>query len=88
MEPTLVLPIVHFNGTSAETLRHQRENVYFVLQQSLEVMRGMSPNGRDYYLEPGRLEKAEEQHARRCRTIAALMDEIETEIGELDKHCR
>lgn len=86
--PEIVLPIVHLNGTSCEELIRQRESVYDALQKVMDALRGMGPNGRDYYLEAGRMQKALDQHQRRCAHVAALIEELDIEIGELDKHRR
>jgi len=81
---SVVLPIVHLNGSGREALVNQRRDVYHALQQSVEKLRQMAPNGRDYYVQPGLLEQAIAQHERRMATLGALLQEIETEIIELD----
>jgi hypothetical protein len=75
-----VTPIVHLNGTSLESLLEQREHVYCKLGDVFEALKQMAPNGRDYYAEPGRLDKAEEQHRRRMLAVQVLQDEIEAEM--------
>lgn len=76
----LITPIVHLNGTSADSLLEQREQVYCKLGEVLDALKQMAPNGRDYYPEPGRLEKAEVQHRRRMLAVQELHDEIEAEM--------
>lgn len=72
----LVLPVVHMNGTGKDTLLEQREAVYMALRGVEKALRQMSPNGRDYYVIPGLLPKAQAQHELRMAIIKALMDEM------------
>ena len=58
------LPIVHMNGDTPETLVGQREEVFEALDNVLYVMKKMAPNGRNFYPEPGRMQKAEEMAAK------------------------
>jgi hypothetical protein len=80
----IVLPIIHMNGTSACDLVRVRDEAYLKIQEALESMRQVAPNGRDYYPEPGRMVKAEEQHRRRCRVLSDLLEELDEEIGLLN----
>ena len=82
---SIILPIVHLNGTSKGALIESRSNVYDALRQVLDVMREMAPNGRDYYPQPGLMEKALEQHHRRGKVIADLMTELEQEIAGIEE---
>jgi hypothetical protein len=84
VETQVVVPIVHRNGTSRESLIEQRASFYRALQEAEKTLQGMAPNGRDYYPEPGRMEKARAQHDRRRAVLGALRDEIEAEIAILD----
>lgn len=80
----IVTPIVHLNGTSKDELLALRENVYSALDSTLAALRQMGPNGRDYYPEPGRMQRAEDQHRRRCQLLTDLMEEIEQECGMIE----
>ena len=77
----VVTPIVHLNGTGKGDLEQVRLDVYDALGAALDALRQMAPNGRDYYPEPGRMDRAVEQHERRMRMISGLQDEI---VAELD----
>ena len=80
-----VMPVVHMNGTSMESLLEQRETVYTALTTALDAFREVSPNPRDYYVGvPGLFEQAVAQYNRRTATLQALRDEIEEEVGLLD----
>lgn len=78
-----VLPIVHLNGTSRERLLAVRDVAYCKLDAAMDAMRDMAPNGRDYYPQPGLMEKAVEQHQRRLSVVKALMDEIQEEVDAM-----
>ncbi len=80
MATNVVLPIVHLNGTSKEELLRQCLAFHTALREAERKLCDMTPNGRDYYVEPGRLEQANAQHRRRLLTLAELMAEIELEI--------
>lgn len=87
-ENELVLPVVHMNGTGKQALLEQREAVYRALREVEKALCQMSPNGRDYYVVPGSLEKAQAQHARRLAAIGALMDEMVKEADGIYAQCR
>lgn len=77
---TVVAPIIHLNGTSAERLVEALSNTYSALFDAYDKLRQCAPNGRDYYQEPGRMQLAEAQHTRRQHLIWNLMDELEREM--------
>ena len=79
----LVLPIVHLNGTSRQELIEQRSIASIAIVQAIGALQGMSQNGRDYYPEPGLMEKAQAQHRRRLQTLKDLQDEIMSEADIL-----
>lgn len=81
----MTLPIIHLNGTSRDELIHLRCEVYSALSTVEEALRQMNPNSRDYYPEPGLMEKAIEHHRRRQKIVADLRDEIEKEIGLIEQ---
>jgi len=82
---SLVMPIVHMNGTSRRELTNLRYNAAHKIREALEALSEMAPNGRDYYPEPGRLEQALEQHLRRVRMLTALQKEIDAELIALEE---
>lgn len=78
-KPDLILPVVHLNGTSREALVEQRTDVARKLREALEAMCQACPNGRDYYPDPGRLQKAQVQHERRVGIVRGLLEEVMAE---------
>lgn len=76
----VIAPIVHLNGTSADSLLFALSNAYNDLEKAAESVRQCGPNGRDYYPQPGLMQRAESQHRRRLETIRDLQAEIEREM--------
>lgn len=81
----MILPIVHLNGTSREELIRLRCEAGQKIREALAALAEMAPNGRDYYPEPGRFEKARAQHDLRAAALRHLYDEIEAEYLALDE---
>lgn len=79
----IVCPIVHLNGTSREELIELRTEFVHALREAMLKLEAMSPNGRDYYLEPGRFDKARTQHVRRQKMLGDLKAEIAAEVDRL-----
>lgn len=75
----IIMPFVHMNGTSKNELLELREKAYSALDSAMDALKEMAPNGRDYYPDPGRMEKAVEQHRRRMKAITDIMAELEKE---------
>ena len=80
----IVSPIIHGNGTSKAALMKLRDDFYVSLNTARDLLCRLAPNGRDYYPDPGRMEKAQEQHWRRMNILAALIEEIEQELELMD----
>lgn len=80
----LIVPTVHLNGTSAETLTDNLCEVYSAIGDAIRKLKQAAPNGRDYYLEPGSLERATDQHMRRMKTLTDLQDELQAEIEAIE----
>jgi hypothetical protein len=81
----IVLPIIHMNGDTRETLLANLSNLYSALREADRALCQCSPNGRNFYPVPGLMEKAVAQHRRRQATLAALIAEIEAEAIALDR---
>lgn len=84
MANELVIPVIHDNGTSREELKQLRMAAYCAIDQAVDVLCKMGPNGRDYYPAPGRMEQAQAQHRRRLKVLADLMAELEAELNAID----
>ena len=74
-----ISPFVHGNGSSKQHLLALRERAYLKLGEAIEALEHMGPNGRDYYLVSGLLERAIENHAGRMAAVFGVMDELSEE---------
>lgn len=81
----IIAPIVHLNGTSKGALVDQRCDAYAAIGEAIQALKKAAPNGRDYYFEPGLMDKALVQHLRRLQVLTDLQDELEAEIGMIDR---
>lgn len=81
----VVIPCVHMNGTSADELIRLRCDVIEKLHEAYEALKQMGPNGRDYYPEPGKMDRAIEQHRRRQLAVDALIAELNQEAESIQE---
>lgn len=80
----IIIPVVHLNGTSKESLLNGYLEVHRALISSLDKLSDAAPNGRDYYLSgTGAFEKAREQHDNRVKKLVLVKDEIEYIINSI-----
>lgn len=79
-------PTVHLNGTSRDQLLAETTEALRALRGALIAVEDITVNGRDYYPQgPDALSEAQLQHAKRIRTLRALMDELIEYQGAIDK---
>ncbi len=80
--PTLVVPIVHMNGSSAKTLIANLEKAYVAVNDASKVLREIAPHARDYYVspDPDLYNKARVQHDHRLLGLHAIMDSLVAEL--------
>lgn len=76
MATSVIVPIIHLNGTSKQMLLDDLENAYYALNKAYAAIKETGPNGRDYYPVPGLMEKAVEQHMQRLKAVDAVKDSI------------
>jgi len=77
-------PMIHLNGTSAETLAHQYDEAYAALIEAQEKLAETAPNQRDYYpLADEEWQAALAAHAARMDAIQRVLDEL----SELASYC-
>jgi hypothetical protein len=78
-------PTIHLNGTSRKTLLEQARTAATALDAAIEAMRGMSPNGRDFYPQgDDAIRDAIAEHAQRLRVLQQMRDEV----GDYSKRVR
>lgn len=75
----LILPVIHGNGTRQEELVNLRRGAMDAIRATLDAVREMAPNGRDYHMVPGLMQKAVEQHRARVTVLEIMLDDIQAE---------
>lgn len=84
-EELLIVPMVHLNGTSKESLMDALERAHNALYKACDALIDTAPNGRDYYPMPaGSLAKAQAQHRSRLDRLQSVVAEIATIWEELE----
>lgn len=81
----VIIPIIHLNGDRRETLMAQLETAYLAVGAAIRALQVCAPNGRNYYPEPGRMQKAEAQHADRMAHLGAVYRSLEAEAIQIDQ---
>jgi hypothetical protein len=72
----MILPIIHLNGTSRESLVDDACTARSALESAIEALCQMRPNGRDYYPAPGTLGPATDEHEQRIQAVRRVSDEL------------
>jgi hypothetical protein len=81
-ENRLIVPTVHLNGTSKETLMDQITDAAQALRLAMEAIREAAPNARDYYVQgPNAFQEVQRQHCARINRLADVYTEY-MEIAE------
>jgi hypothetical protein len=74
----MLVPTIHSNGTSKESLTNDLEDAYYKIQLAYDALKRCAPNGRDYYLQgAGALSKATDEHMARLKHLDIVMVEIQ-----------
>lgn len=77
----LVLPDVSGNGMHTDQLYKKYSTLYESLWNVYELLKEVSPNGRDYILS-GQFKEAAKQHTLRLEKFKSVMDDIEAITGK------
>ena len=74
----VIVPTVHLNGTSGESLIEQLNTVDLALDAAMTAMADATPHDRDYYVQadPDAGAKARHAHIERMKRIEAVQHEI------------
>ena len=75
----VVTPIIHLNGNSKQSLLDALKEAYRAVRAAMDALRQCAPNGRNFYPEPGRLQRAEAQHRARQEHLQAVYASLEAE---------
>lgn len=79
-QPDVVIPCIHLNGDRKATLVGNLEAAYDAVRAAEEALRECSPNARNYYPDPGRMELALTQHRARQEHLHAVLASLEAEV--------
>lgn len=73
----MILPTIHLNGTSAETLAEGYETAASALRKALECLQDVAPNGRDYYSQgDAAFARARGEHEARLVALRSVMSDL------------
>ena len=81
-EHNVAVPLVHLNGTSGDELLQQLATAVDAMHDAIKAVVQASPNGRDYYLQPGAAQRVQDEHCARLRKL----DEVRAELGDMLSH--
>lgn len=74
----MMLPTIHWNGTTRDRLVERLTNVTSALQDALDAFAEATPDGRDYYPQgEGALTKAQNENLGRMKRVQAVKKEVE-----------
>lgn len=79
----VVVPIVHLNGSSKESLLGDLERTVLALEDTIELLRQGAPNQRDYYPVDGLYELALAQYRARLAALESVLESLNEERSEL-----
>ena len=81
----LIVPCVHGNGTSKNSLMDALEKAYTAIGDAYDALRETAPNGRDYYVYEGDpFERAREEWRSRMLRLDSVRKEIEAIVGGIE----
>ena len=73
----MMVPTIHLNGTSKQSLLEDLGAAYSALDEAYNKLRLAAPNGRDYYPQgPTAINAAVEEHNKRLKKVDDVMKEL------------
>lgn len=73
----MMVPTIHLNGTSRDELERQIMDAAYALQEAISKLKGMAPNGRDYYPQgPDAIIQATSEHRIRLKKVKEIYEEL------------
>lgn len=75
----MILPTVHFNGTSRDELLRQHVDAIQTIHAAIEAVQRAAPNGRDYYLQgESAIGQALYEYRDRLKRLESVLSELNT----------
>lgn len=85
MARSVIVPCVHLNGTSKQSLMDALEEAYTAVGDAMDKLRRTAPNGRDYYVyDNAAYGRAADEHGARMAKLQDIRDEIEAIVGGIE----
>ena len=81
----IVTPIIHLNGDRPDVLLANLKDAYRAIRAAIVALQQCTPNGRNYYPDPGRFERARTQHDERLDKLLAVAQSIAGEAELIQK---
>lgn len=86
----LLAPLIHMNGSSADTLIDGYRAAHSALSAGLDALYACSPNGRDYYPQakqgcPDPFKQARREHDARIERVRQTLTEIESIVENIQE---
>jgi len=83
----IVLPTIHWNGTSAQRLYDQYSAALNAVRTAIDAVIENGPNARDYYVS-GNWSQAETEHRNRVMRLRSVADELEAILEHVADNLR
>ena len=82
----MIVPTIHLNGTSKESLLEDLDSAFDALDVAFNKLKRTAPNGRDYYPQgPDALQKATDEHFDRLRKVQEVVDDLQSLMIAIDE---
>jgi hypothetical protein len=84
---SIILPIIHLNGSAPGTLLTDNMKALGALREAVEELQRAAPHGRDYYpLGDNAIRRALEGHAERLKALETIIADIELLCIHISDH--
>jgi hypothetical protein len=81
----MIQPTININGTSADDLINPRRRAMDHLNDAIEALKPVTPNGRDYPGDTERCLRDRDEHFARLRTLKEIYEQIYAEAVAISK---
>jgi hypothetical protein len=84
----IIVPAIHLNGTSKESLVEALEDAYISIGNAYDALRECAPNGRDYYVYDynDSFTRARVEWLNRLNRLDSVRRELEAIVGGIEKN--
>ncbi len=87
---TIITPLVHLNGSSAQTLLEGYRVAWDAVQAAVLATAATAPHGRDYYAQSTQdqsmpMKQAEEEHKKRMKALTSVLEQLDLLAKDVHK---